>query len=113
MYVDIHIELKSGATIHKRLADEDDQAKALYAKLFFETNGKVSKEDYPCPKYNLWSVVVIVILLVVGFSGELGWIAIIITFFLAVFYLSTLVDIFYEKSICKRVHTLIEYEQNG
>jgi len=49
-----------------------------------------------------------VILLIVGFSGELGWITIIIAFFLAVFYFSALVDIFYQKSICKQVHKLID-----
>jgi len=72
----------------------------------------VSIEYYPCPALNLWSTVVIVILLIVGFSGELGWIAIIIAFFLAIFYLSALMDIFYQKSICKQVHKLIEYKQN-
>jgi len=107
-YVDINILLKNETTIKARLNSYDDQAKALYAKRFFELKGDISKDDYPCYKYNFWVAFVILILLAAGFSGKFGFIAAIAALFLAVIYFASLIDFFYHKTICKKVKEIIE-----
>ena len=106
-YLDVNIVLKNGAEIKVRLKDENEQAKALYAHLFFTLEGKISQEDYICERYNFWVAFVILTLLAVGFSGELGWIAIIVAFYISVSYFGTLIEFFYKKSLCKKVQEII------
>ena len=107
-YVDIDIVLKNKTEIKERLNSYDDQAKALYAKRFFELKGDISKDDYPCYKYNFWVAFVILILIAAGFSGKFGFIAVIAALFLAVIYFASLIDFFYHKDICKKVQKIIE-----
>jgi len=107
-YVDIDIVLKNKTEIKERLNSYDDQTKVLYAKRFFELKGDISKDDYPCYKYNFWVAFVILILIAAGFSGGVGWIAAIVALFLAVIYFASLIDFFYHKNICKKVQKIIE-----
>ena len=109
-YVDIDIVLKNKTEIKERLNSYDDQAKVLYAKRFFELKGDISKDDYPCYKYNFWVAFVILILIAAGFSNEFGWLVIGAGLFLMVIYFSSLIDFFYHKNICKKVQKIIEEE---
>jgi len=107
-YLDIKIVLNNKSEITLRVNKENEQAKALYANLFFRVQGKISEKDYICPKYNFWSAFVILFLIAVGFSGEFGWIVIIMTVFIALFYFASLIDFFYHKEICNKVHKIIQ-----
>ncbi len=111
-YVDIEIILKNKAKIKERLSNQNDHAKALYAKHFFNLQGKISKDDYPCPKLNFWFAFVILLLIGAGFSKKFGFIAVIAAFFLAFFYYLSLIDFFYQKTICKKVQNIIK-ERSG